>query len=41
MTFENQSALDAYLEHPQHVKATRETLRPLADKVQVFDIVNR
>ncbi len=41
MIFEDQAALDAYLEHPRHVKAVKETLGPLAGKVQIFDIVDR
>jgi len=39
MEFESPEALDAYLEHPEHQKATREVLRPLAARVVIYDFV--
>ena len=39
MTFENQEAMKAYLEHPQHKRAVEETLKPLAQKIVVYDFV--
>jgi hypothetical protein len=38
MQFNDPAALAAYEVHPQHVKAVREVLRPLAAKIQVYDI---
>ncbi|MEA2707769.1 MAG: hypothetical protein QOF78_370 [Phycisphaerales bacterium] len=38
MSFGDEAALQAYEAHPQHVKAVREVLRPLAAKIQVYDI---
>ena len=38
MTFADAAALQAYEVHPQHVKAVRELLRPLAARIQVYDI---
>lgn len=38
MSFADEAALQAYETHPQHVKAVREVLRPLAAKIQVYDI---
>jgi hypothetical protein len=38
MTFNDAAALQAYEVHPQHVKAVREVLRPLAARIQVYDI---
>lgn len=39
MTFPDQAALDAYLVHPQHVKAATEVLKPLAKRLQVYDFL--
>lgn len=41
MTFENQQALKNYLNHPNHKIATRETLKPLAEKIIVYDFINQ
>ena len=38
MSFADEAALQAYETHPQHVKAVREVLRPLAARIQVYDI---
>jgi hypothetical protein len=38
MQFNDPDALQAYEVHPQHVKAVREVLRPLAAKILVYDI---
>ena len=38
MTFQDEGALQAYETHPQHVKAVKEVLRPLAAKIQVYDL---
>ena len=38
MSFADETALQAYETHPQHVKAVREVLRPLAARIQVYDI---
>ena len=38
MTFTDAAALQAYEAHPQHVKAVQEVLRPLAARIQVYDI---
>lgn len=37
-TFENAQALDAYLNHPEHRKVLDERLKPLVDKVIVYDL---
>ncbi|MBS1212229.1 MAG: uncharacterized protein H6R26_845 [Proteobacteria bacterium] len=36
-TFENATALDAYIKHPDHGKTLQEKLKPLVDKVIVYD----
>ena len=41
LTFEDEAALRAYEAHPRHQKAVRETLRPLAGKVLVYDFIQR
>ena len=38
MSFADEAALAAYEVHPQHVKAVQEVLRPLAARIQVYDI---
>src|SRR5688572_3333796 len=38
MTFQDEAALQAYETHPQHVKGVKEVLRPLAAKIQVYDM---
>jgi hypothetical protein len=38
MTFTDAAALQAYEVHPQHVKAVREVLRPLAARILVYDV---
>lgn len=37
VTFENAQALDAYLQHADHAKILQEKLKPLVDKVIVYD----
>ena len=38
ITFEDEAALHGYDQHPTHVKAVREVLRPLAAKILIYDI---
>ncbi len=38
MRFANKADMDAYEKHPVHQKTVKETLLPLAKKVQVYDI---
>lgn len=38
ITFENRKALLAYLKHPRHEHAVKNTLKPLVEKVIVYDI---
>ena len=38
MNFADRAALDAYENHPDHKRAAKEVLRPLARKVVVYDI---
>jgi hypothetical protein len=37
ISLESQAALDAYLVHPIHVKLVEETLKPLVERIQVYD----
>ena len=37
ITFEDKAALDAYLVHPDHVKAVNDVLKPSLKKVIVYD----
>ncbi len=37
ITLENESALQAYLTHPLHVTLVEETLKPLVERIQVYD----
>jgi hypothetical protein len=37
MTFENQSAADAYLAHPFHVRFVEECVKPFARRFVVYD----
>ncbi len=41
ITFENKEALAAYLEHPEHKKGVEEVLKPLVEKVVVYDFVSQ
>lgn len=38
MRFASKADMDAYEKHPVHQKAVKETLLPLAKKIQVYDI---
>ena len=38
ITFRDEAALHAYDQHPTHVRAVREVLRPLAGKIFIYDI---
>lgn len=38
MRFASKADMDAYEKHPVHQKAVKETLMPMAKKVQVYDI---
>ncbi len=37
LTFANENDMQAYLAHPDHTKAVRETLKPLVSKIVVYD----
>jgi len=39
ISFSNTEDMNAYLNHPLHIKALNEVLRPLAKKVVVYDFV--
>jgi hypothetical protein len=39
MVFESQESLAAYLADPEHQRATEEILRPLVDRLVIYDIV--
>jgi heme-degrading monooxygenase HmoA len=41
VTFKDKEALAAYLEHPEHKKGVEEVLKPLLEKVVVYDFVAR
>jgi hypothetical protein len=38
MEFASRGDLDAYRNHPEHIRATKDVLRPLARRVVVYDI---
>jgi len=38
MSFRDEAALNAYLEHPEHVRRVQTTLAPLCARVQILDI---
>ncbi|OQK16876.1 stress protein [Methyloprofundus sedimenti] len=38
-TFENQQALENYLNHPEHNKIIQNALKPLVDKYKIYDFV--
>lgn len=40
ITFANQQGLANYLEHPEHKKGVEEMLKPLVEKVVVYDFVS-
>ncbi len=37
VSFENRAALDDYLVHPLHVRLVEQTLKPLVDRIRVYD----
>ncbi len=37
ITLENEQALQAYLTHPLHLTLVEETLKPLVERIQVYD----
>ncbi len=41
ITFEDQASMNAYLDDPIHTSAVKETLRPLAREVKVYDFIIR
>lgn len=41
ITFKDKEALAAYLEHPEHKKGLDEVLKPLVEKVVVYDFVSQ
>jgi len=38
ITFKNRKSLQAYLDHPRHKTAVKEMLKPLVEKIIVYDI---
>jgi hypothetical protein len=40
MTFESEEALAAYLADPEHRKATEEVMRPLVERLVIYDVVD-
>ena len=38
MEFASRDDLEAYLDRPEHIRATKDVLRPLASRVMVYDI---
>jgi hypothetical protein len=40
MTFRNPEELQAYVQHPEHVRRLRETLQPLCGRVLVYDFID-
>jgi hypothetical protein len=38
ISFINKAALDAYLVHPAHLKLLEETMKPLVDRIRVYDL---
>lgn len=41
VTVENKQALDNYLKHPIHVAAVNSVLKPIADKIIVYDFLDQ
>jgi heme-degrading monooxygenase HmoA len=41
ITFKDKEALAAYLEHPEHKKGVEDVLKPLVEKVVVYDFVSQ
>ena len=41
VTFKDKEALTAYLENPEHKKGVEEDLKPLVEKVVVYDFVSQ
>lgn len=39
--FENQSAFEAFLQHPEYGRVAREVLRPMVERYRVYDFVER
>ncbi len=39
LTFEDKHALQSYLNHPDHLRAVEVSLKPLADRIVVYDFV--
>jgi hypothetical protein len=37
ISFTDTAAMQAYLDHPVHVKLVKETLKPLVDRIRVYD----
>ena len=37
VSFADQAAMQAYLSHPVHVELVEQTLKPLVDKIRVYD----
>jgi len=38
ISFIDQAALDAYLTHPVHLQLLEETMKPLVDRIRVYDL---
>jgi hypothetical protein len=41
LVFEDRRALAAYLEHPEHKRALDQVLKPLVEKIAIYDFVER
>ncbi len=41
MSFPNEAAMKQYLTHPDHIKAANESLKPLAQKIVVYDFQSK
>ena len=39
ISFDNAEDMNTYLDHPLHTKAAKEVLRPLADRIVVYDFL--
>jgi len=39
LTFEDKHALQSYLDHPDHLRVVEASLKPLADRIVVYDFV--
>lgn len=40
ITFTDTAAMESYLTHPVHLQLLEETLKPLVERIQVYDFIN-